>query len=143
MTTNVRASSCALRILSVLLLAVTGACGSGDGAPPSGGAGGAGGPLRLTLTVRPAGPDGRINASVKIEADSALASGQLSFVLPDPCKIVAGAEMRTLGEITPGRTIQQELAFECPTETAGELTASLSAKDASGQVVSSSVSAKL
>jgi hypothetical protein len=140
MTTNVDASPAALRILVVLFLAVAGACGSGGGVP---GSVSGGGPLRLTLTVRPSQEAGRTNASVKIESDAPLSAGQLSFGLPESCKIVAGAGSRTINAIASDAAIQQELAFECPAGTAGELTVSLSAKDASGNVVSSSVSAKL
>lgn len=103
----------------------------GTGSAASGG--GAGAPLRMSVTVNPADAQGRRSASVKFEATAPMQDGQLMFELPADCRILAGAAVRPVKNLGQGTPISQELSFECPAGTPGNLKATFKGTDPAGK----------
>jgi hypothetical protein len=131
---SLRRMAPALAVLSMLAAA---GCPKGNDAPGTAtgasAAGGASTPLRMNLTVNPADAQNRRSASVKFEASAPMQDGQLMFELPAECRILAGAAVRPVKNLGQGTPISQELSFECPAGTSGQLKATFKGTDPAGQ----------
>jgi hypothetical protein len=120
---------------AALLLLLTGAACKKDGSTPgtTAPAGGGKSPVSMLVTVKAPDAQNRRSAAVEIEATSPLPDGQLMFELPKECRVLAGAAVRPVKNLGQGKAISQELAFECPAGTSGELKATFKGTDAAGQ----------
>jgi hypothetical protein len=117
----------------VLLLAAA-ACNKDGKAPgTTAPAGGGKSPVSMLVTVNAPDAQNRRSAAVEIAATAPLPDGQLMFELPKDCRVLAGAAVRPVKNLGQGKAISQELAFECPPGTSGELKATFKGTDAAGQ----------
>ena len=122
------------RVSALALLLLAGGCPK-DGGSPGTTAPAVGSPVKLSVEVKAPDAQNRRSAAVKIEATSPLPDAQLMFELPADCRILAGAAVRPVKNIGGGAPIQQELAFECPAGTSGQLKATFKGTDASGKAL--------
>ena len=120
---------------SLLLLLAAAACDKKDGASPgtTAPAGGGKNPVTMLVTVNAPDAQNRRSAAVKLEATAPLPDGQLMFELPKDCRVLAGAAVRPVKNLGHGQAVSQELAFECPPGTSGDLKATFKGTDAAGQ----------
>lgn len=98
--------------------------------------------LDATLVVHPP-QDGRRRAVLRLTATETLPSVDVGVSIPDGCRVVAGAQRRTLAPVPANEPQQSFVIFECEEGVEGEVTGTVEGKDAAGQSLDRTLSASL